>query len=131
MTNSSSPWRVSSWYPVFRDYTFKTEILNPPHEFFQYLQENGVILGLGPVSQCPDWPSDVSSCDEDSTDLDVTLLPEQRFPSFHEKIEETMEQFHRQVFIKLGLNSPKVLLSLHIYLNLESRMLYGSLRNLL
>jgi hypothetical protein len=118
---------VSSWLENddLRRLSFPTVILeNPPKEFFDYLQQDTIILSeeLPTYCRCEyilDYSFSRSLIEDESIgdeaedagdeDEDALLFgPEKLFPEFHQKLKATIESLGKFVFPKLGTLSPKV-----------------------
>ncbi|XP_060603753.1 cell division cycle protein 123 homolog [Ruditapes philippinarum] len=87
----------SSWYPRFKDYTIKSQILPLPQEFVDYLLADQVVLPEGTVA--------MSASDSDTEDNRNTEAPS--FPEFEVLLKNTIKRLGGQVFPKLNWSAPK------------------------
>lgn len=113
----------SHWYPLFKAYTPKTEIIKPvPKEFVQYLEQDGIMLPseqhtssfyTGPIeeneeNEYSDWEEEEHNSsdlddyndEEDKKPQNPKLDPVVDFPEFHDKLKGMLE--------KLGAVAPKL-----------------------
>ncbi|SMN19891.1 similar to Saccharomyces cerevisiae YLR215C CDC123 Protein involved in nutritional control of the cell cycle [Maudiozyma saulgeensis] len=120
----------SNWYPFFKDYTPKAEIIKPiPEKFVQYLEQDGISLPTeqhtssfytGPIekneeNEYSDWEEDEEDLnvqDEDSSDEEdkesqtPKLDPVIDFPEFHNRLKSVLEKFGA-VTPKLNWSAPQ------------------------
>lgn len=99
----------SNWYPLFKQWTIKSEILKLPDSFIEYLLKDGVVLPAGGSNQNEhvevglnedEVPDDWSDCEDESLEA-----PE--FPSLQQNVEEAIEHLGGVVFPKLNWTSPR------------------------
>ncbi|KAG0662724.1 hypothetical protein C6P45_001051 [Maudiozyma exigua] len=116
----------SNWYPLFKEYAPKTEIIKPiPHEFIQYLEQDGITLPKehdpsfytvplekNEENEYSDWEEDGEQnySDDSSDDEDVEKLrkvnPLEDFPEFHNQLKSVLDKFG-SVAPKLNWSAPQ------------------------
>ncbi|SCV99820.1 LAFE_0B03224g1_1 [Lachancea fermentati] len=108
----------SNWYPKFKDYTCKSEIIKPlPQEFIAYLEQDGIRLAnendggsfyystieRNEENEYSDWEESEKDGEEDRTENNDPLT---LFPELHKSIKNLINK-HGAVTPKLNWSSPK------------------------
>lgn len=108
--------QIQEWYPKFRSASFKTQILQLPESFVEYLlDESGPFVLPASVVEEDALPNRVHNpVDEDdfevsegSEDDESERFPPPSFPDLELKVRESIESLGGAVFPKLNWSSPK------------------------
>ncbi|XP_060556536.1 cell division cycle protein 123 homolog [Ruditapes philippinarum] len=103
----------SSWYPRFKDYTIKSQILPLPQEFVDYLLADQVVLPEGTVAMsASDSDTEDNRNTEDvidwaTQDILTPVAEAPSFPEFEVLLKNTIRRLGGQVFPKLNWSAPK------------------------
>lgn len=99
--------QFASWFPTFRDVTFKSEILPLSENFIKYLLADGIHVPLSKPKESDgasdgSWGSGGDSADE-AEDLEGVF----DFPELEESVRSAISRLNGQVLPKLNWSAPK------------------------
>jgi hypothetical protein len=108
----------SRWYPVYKDVTFKSHILDCSEQFLQWLKTDGVSLP-------PNTPTSIfcdNNCGSDSEDEDgdniesggVETKPDFNFDEWNKRVISAIDDLGGFVFPKTNWSSPQVFIHAYI-----------------
>ncbi|KAJ4460449.1 putative cell division cycle protein [Paratrimastix pyriformis] len=101
--------QFTSWYPLFREYTFKSHVIPLPDPFVAYLRSDGIHL----PRDGEDLPKGETEDDDDSDGAwstagdDAPTAQPPQFPELEKEISDTIEMLGGSAFPKLNWSSPK------------------------
>lgn len=105
----------SSWYPKFKDFTTKSQIIPLPQEFVDYLLADQVVLPEGTLAACSEvttdqdqdnrWNEDV--IDWTTEDLLTPVAEAPNFPEFESLLKSVIKKLGGKVFPKLNWSAPR------------------------
>jgi len=99
--------QYQQWYHLFKDCAFKTKIIELPHAFVEYLNEDGVFL---PGQQSSEDESDLSDVGETLPSAQNSEKKDKnhmKFTALEDEIKAVLEEWNHKVFIKLNWSSAK------------------------
>jgi hypothetical protein len=103
--------QFSEWYPLYKDVTFKSEIITLPDHFLKWLKSDGVSLPQDtPTSLFSASNKDYDSDSDDSSnenDISSSLSTEFDFKELNLTVSKAMEKLGGTVFPKLNWSSPQ------------------------
>jgi hypothetical protein len=96
--------QFAEWYPLLQKHSIKSVVLELDEAFISYLKEDGIRL--------PDTMNNYLGKDELSDDEDLVPVKEEsgskhHFPLLDSQIKEALEQFDREVFVKMNWSAPR------------------------
>lgn len=103
----------SAWYPRFKEYTIKSQIIPLPEEFVNYLLTDQVVLPEGTVamsasdSDTEDNRNAENVIDWTTEDILTPVAEPPSFPEFETLLKNTIKRLGGQVFPKLNWSAPK------------------------
>lgn len=101
----------SAWYPRFKEYTIKSQIIPLPQDFIDYLLADQVVLpeGAGELlvnsSDSEDNRDKETVIDWATEDISMPVTP--NFPEFEILLNNTIKRLGGKVFPKLNWSAPK------------------------
>ncbi|KAI8061652.1 D123-domain-containing protein [Gongronella butleri] len=98
---------INSWYPHFRDVTFKTTLLPLSQGFIDYLNADGIYLPKEGQPQAAATIEELDDDDDDDND-DLSQEPDQtpHFPEVDQAIRQAIGDYGA-AFVKLNWSSPR------------------------
>lgn len=105
----------SSWYPKFKDFTTKSQIIPLPQEFLDYLLADQVVLPEGTITASteatPDEEQDnrynENFIDWSTEDILTPVAEPPSFPEFESLLKATIKRLGGKVFPKLNWSAPR------------------------
>lgn len=100
----------SQWYPLFKDVTFKSHIIELPNQFLEWLKTDGLSLPSNTPTSI--FCTNKDECDSDDDGEDIAHQPEMlhdfQFDELNKQVSDAIENLGGHVFPKTNWSAPQV-----------------------